>query len=368
MALVLELLRRTTPEPVPGLLQWVKATALVFVTAMLFGLRDKLPDVLSVTLSNGLLLISFALYLQGSHLHFGVPMRWRVWVAMWLVCMPILAWYTHAEPSFRGRSVVMLACMATIMGYHAWFLFGQGRQRKSGMSFGVRFAAVSLTGIMLVFVLRWVHVVALPQDGSHLFAPNWVQSAYTLSYSLAVLMLTVGLALMASERVRESFQFQATHDMLTGALNRRAALDALARELARSQRYQRPFAVLMLDLDHFKAVNDRHGHQVGDQVLQRFVQRVSATLRPNDVLGRFGGEEFVVMLPETNDASAQATAERVRQAVRQPDAALPTVSVSIGLTDWQTHDRSVDALIERSDRALYLAKSRGRDRVETVNT
>lgn len=368
MALVLELLRRTTPEPVPGMLHWVRATALVFVTAMLFGLRDKLPDVLTITLGNGLLLIAYALYLQGSHLHFGVPMRWRVWVVMWLVCMTILTWYAHAEPSFRGRSVVMLASMAAIMGYHAWFLFGQGRQRASGMSFGVRFAAVSLASITLVFVLRWVHVVMLPQDGSHLFAPNWVQSVYTLSYSLAVLMFTVGLALMASERVRESFQFQATHDMLTGVLNRRAVLDALAQELARSLRYQRPFAVLMLDLDHFKAVNDRHGHQVGDQVLQRFVQRVSATLRPNDVLGRFGGEEFVVLLPETNGASALATAERVRQAVRQPDPALPTVSVSIGLTDWQTHDRSVDALIERSDRALYVAKSRGRDRVETVNT
>ena len=125
---------------------------------------------------------------------------------------------------------------------------------------------------------------------------------------------------------------------------------------------------LMLDLDHFKTINDRHGHQVGDQVLQLFVQRVAATLRPNDVLGRFGGEEFVVILPETNGASAQATAERVLQAVRQPDAALSSVSVSIGLTDWQVHDGTVDALIERSDRALYVVKTRGRDRIETVNT
>ena len=366
MGLVLALLQRSTPSPVPGLRLWAQATGVVFVTALLFGARDVLPDVVSITLANGLLLWSYLLYLWGTHSYFGEPMRWRGWWVLWGTTMAVLAWFAHVVPSFGGRSFTMLAAMAFIMGYHAWFLFRHMRAGWSHATFGVRFTACWMAAIAGVFALRWVHLVFLPQDGSHLFAPNWVQSAYAVSYSLVLLMITVGFALMASERVRETFEHQATHDTLTGVLNRRALLDAMAQELARSQRYQHPFAVLMLDLDHFKAVNDRHGHQVGDLVLQQFARRVAATLRPNDVLGRFGGEEFLVMLPETDSASALATAERVLQAVRPPPPGLPAVSTSIGLTHWQAHDRSVDALIERSDRALYVAKSRGRDRIEVL--
>ena len=366
MGLVLGLLQRTTPSPVPGLKLWAQATWVVFVTALLFGARDVLPDAVSITLANGLLLWSYLLYMWGTHRYFGVPMRWRGWWVLWGATMVVLAWFAHVTPSFRGRSLAMLAAMAFVMGYHAWFLFRCMRAGGLHVTFGGRFTAWWLAVISGVFTLRWLHLVFLPQDGSHLFAPNWVQSAYATSYALVLLMITVGFALMASERVRETFEHQATHDTLTGVLNRRAVLDALAQELARSQRYQRPFAVLMLDLDHFKAVNDRHGHQVGDLVLQQFARRVAATLRPNDVLGRFGGEEFVVILPETDEASAMATAERVLHAVRPPAAGLPVVSTSIGLTHWQAHDPSVDVLIERSDRALYAAKSRGRDRIEVI--
>ena len=165
--------------------------------------------------------------------------------------------------------------------------------------------------------------------------------------------------------MRAEFEYLATHDSLTGAHSRRAVLAACADELARWSRYGKPFSLLILDIDHFKRVNDAHGHLAGDQVLTRFVRLAESHLRSADRLGRYGGEEFMVLLPETDSAAAQAVAERMRAALdATPEAAgLPHCTVSIGVTTAQPGDESVDALIARADAALYEAKAQGRNQV-----
>ena len=125
-------------------------------------------------------------------------------------------------------------------------------------------------------------------------------------------------------------------------------------------------ALLYLDLDHFKKVNDEWGHQMGDAVLKAFVHRLESTLRPHDVLGRFGGQEFLVVLPRTDGEAARATAQRILAVAARPDGHLPVCTTSIGLTLWTPADHSVDELIQRADRALYAAKANGRNRVEVV--
>jgi diguanylate cyclase (GGDEF)-like protein len=122
-------------------------------------------------------------------------------------------------------------------------------------------------------------------------------------------------------------------------------------------------ALLMLDLDHFKAVNDQHGHLVGDQVILNFVARTSSLLRQIDSFGRYGGEEFIVLLPETNPSEAMVVAERIRAAVATPNE-LPAYTVSIGVTTRSYGDTTVDELLARADKALYQAKANGRNRVE----
>jgi diguanylate cyclase (GGDEF)-like protein len=160
----------------------------------------------------------------------------------------------------------------------------------------------------------------------------------------------------------------ATTDFLTGLANRREFMAKVGDELARLQRAPGlRAAVLMLDLDHFKNVNDRHGHAAGDAVLQHFALRVSAELRKNDVAGRVGGEEFAILLPGADLVSAQALAERLRTRLREGalnwQGHTITVTVSIGMAALDERDQTADAVLVRADQALYHAKAAGRDQV-----
>lgn len=163
----------------------------------------------------------------------------------------------------------------------------------------------------------------------------------------------------------------AVKDDLTGAHNRRFMMDALEREIRRAERSGHPFALMMLDLDRFKKVNDDYGHSTGDAVLKEFVARVRDQVRSMDLVakdtrefGRFGGEEFLVLLTDTNLEGARVTAERIRQCVERlpfntPDGAIP-VTVSIGVAEYRPGESS-RSLLDRADKALYEAKDSGRN-------
>ena len=169
-------------------------------------------------------------------------------------------------------------------------------------------------------------------------------------------------------RTREALRRQATHDGLTGAWNRTAILDILQRELARGGREMSPVALLLLDLDHFKQVNDTYGHLAGDEVLREAARRMQAGLRCYDSLGRYGGEEFLVVLPGCELPGAEAQAERLCEAMRrQPfwfagEPLSVTCSLGVSWTACPQADQG-EALVRAADEALYMAKGGGRDRV-----
>ena len=169
----------------------------------------------------------------------------------------------------------------------------------------------------------------------------------------------------AQDRLREL----ATHDALTGMYNRRHFEELARKELDRAQRYKRPLTVAILDADHFKRINDTHGHHVGDEVLRALSDRCRRTLRSSDLLGRYGGEEFVVVFPETTLVEAEIVAERARAAIASPPIVIGgdravEVTVSIGLAPL-TDETRLETLFERADAALYRAKQSGRNRVLT---
>ena len=161
-------------------------------------------------------------------------------------------------------------------------------------------------------------------------------------------------------------------DPLTGTLNRRSLFTAVEQEFNRAMRYESMFALLMLDVDHFKQINDRYGHAVGDRALVALTNVINSALRKVDVLGRYGGEEFVIMLPQTDIQQALAVAHRIRllvEAMQLPlDAPLGLSSseglrftVSIGVAAYQANDTLVDKIFDRADQALYCAKDLGRN-------
>jgi diguanylate cyclase (GGDEF)-like protein len=172
--------------------------------------------------------------------------------------------------------------------------------------------------------------------------------------------------------LQRSLRFAATHDFLTRLLNRAEALAGLRRELARSERTGHPVAVIMGDLDHFKQINDSHGHPAGDEVLKNVALRLRSELRPYDLAGRYGGEEFLLILPTCDLAAAARRAEQLRLSISedpiQTHAGSLPVTLSLGVTVSRAEAQfSVQELLQQADHALYRAKERGRNCVQTYS-
>ncbi len=180
--------------------------------------------------------------------------------------------------------------------------------------------------------------------------------------------------LRAGKRIidlEEALRVQATHDALTGAWNHGAIIDMLQRELFRAEREGTSTGTILVDLDYFKRVNDTYGHLIGDAVLQEAAQRMTCVLRRSDSLGRYGGEEFLVVLPGCEAADALALGERLRQCIACAPAATSmgevSVTISLGVTTTgKGETMGVAAILQRADEALYRAKREGRNRVAVV--
>ncbi|WP_353930312.1 diguanylate cyclase [Okeanomitos corallinicola TIOX110] len=159
----------------------------------------------------------------------------------------------------------------------------------------------------------------------------------------------------------------ANTDTLTGIWNRRYLLIVAEQEIKRSQRYNFSFSVLLIDIDKFKKINDTYGHNVGDEVIIFMTQIVINNLRKPDCFGRFGGEEFVVLLPETDTDEALIVAERIRTSIQNQSITVEdkqvSITISIGVSGYHLGDKTIDTMIQRADQALYQAKNQGRNRV-----
>ncbi len=212
--------------------------------------------------------------------------------------------------------------------------------------------------------------VAVTADMDDLLA-GWQRTTGVLllvATALTAAILLLGIRLLRSMQLeaaaRRELEQRMLTDPLTGTGNRRMLELRLAEEIQRARRYQRTLTAVFLDLDHFKQVNDRHGHGVGDAVLVRVAESLNARLRHSDHLARFGGEEFVLLLTETGLDAALALVERMRTAVaelRIPELLPGHITLSAGLAQWQPGE-SAEALLHRADQALYRAKAAGRNR------
>jgi len=172
------------------------------------------------------------------------------------------------------------------------------------------------------------------------------------------------------KKIERQLANMALFDSLTGTLNRPAFYQYAEKEFARSKRYYRPLSVIMLDIDHFKSVNDKYGHQGGDQVLQIFAEACQEVIRSTDIMGRVGGEEFALLLPDTPMKSAFNLAERLRERINKyPYLAgdmLIDITASLGVAELHSDDNEFRMLLQRADEALYKAKHAGRNQVKSA--
>lgn len=356
MSIVLYLLKRSYPPSIRGVELWALSLAMSFIGGALFSTTGKLPTPLSTTLPSWMIFFGPYISMVGTQRFFGATPRHLPWVALILMAAGTSAWFTYMQPDYGTRLQLSTAVVATVCLAHAWLVW-----QKSGKTLAGRIALGVLICAGAVQLMRFVTAGLYPA-GENALDASAQNVTYLAAFAFAIVLIAISQVLLATERLREELERAATHDSLTDAYTRRYMKEALQRELSRCLRHKRQMAVLLIDIDHFKKVNDSLGHQEGDRVLTDFVANIKSLLRSADLLGRFGGEEFVVLLPETTLAVASTVAHRVRSAMSSWGG--PTVS--IGVTSSHATGDSVDALLARADGAMYRAKSKGRNRVETA--
>lgn len=359
MALVMFSLDRSYPSTIKGLREWGVALLLVALgSGLAFGF-GYFPDALAITLPRILFPTGLFLTYVGAQRFFGEKPRYLPWVALILVTTAVQMWFTFVAPDYSVR--LRLAGALSVCLFVAFIRL----VRRQGVN---SFAKLLTMGVLLsmcaIVAARLVSALIWPV-GANIYDATPQHMLYLSALSVFTLLLSVSMTLLAAERVHTEVAYLASHDSLTNALTRRHMNAVCAMELERSQRHGHSMALLVMDLDHFKAVNDTYGHQRGDRVLVDFVHKVNVLLRRPDQLGRFGGEEFLVLLPETSLPEALAVAERIRSACDTEDAQ-PHRTVSIGVATNSQGNDTVDSMIARADAAMYRAKTKGRNRVETA--
>lgn len=361
MSVVLFFMHRSYGHSIRGIRPWAWGPLLIFLSSLLLGLRGFADEWLTVVVANLMLLSGVVLLFAGTRYFYGERLPRWIWPAL-LASTAGLYFWGVTMPCYNARLLLVSAFMAVLQGHHFWTVWRHDRH-----SFAARFMLAVLGCMVTLMLSRSLSAPWLPAE-ANLFEPTPLQSAYVGSFAFFMMSLPVGCVLLISERLRHELQHLISHDMLTDALSRRALFQRGHEEIARARRTHRPMTVLMMDIDHFKRVNDEHGHLVGDQVLRDFALRARGELRQMDCLGRFGGEEFMAVLPETDGDQARHVAERIR-ASRSVHQQLPSCSVSIGIATLdpsgplQPIQAAWDQLIARADQALYDAKASGRDRV-----
>ena len=331
----------------------------------LFGMYGEIPDLITIDLANALLFSAFAMTWTGARVFDGRPIEPVYLVTgavLWLlICrLPVLA------DDIDARSLIASGIITAYIWLTA-FEFWRGRDEplvSRWPAIGMLFAQGAL------FLLR------TPMFGMKSAASDGVfGSVWMTVLSFEALLFTISTAFillaMAKERTELRHRTAAMVDPLTGIANRRSFLQDASLLAKRHIGNPRPIAVLQIDLDHFKSINDRFGHALGDRVLEIFSEAARKSMRGSDLIGRLGGEEFAAMLIDTSREKAVAVAERIRetfaQMARDVDGCPVCATVSIGLVHFVGPMLDVPELLAQADHALYIAKERGRNRVETAS-
>ena len=272
-----------------------------------------------------------------------------------------------AEPSiaiFFGATV--LGALFAVTGAVGWqVLAGAAPPVRRMLTLGFALAAAALAS-------RAVSSVLTSDPALHLLQPSGLAAGSALVALSALVATTVAFLLLHNTRAQAEATRLATTDPLTGAFNRRTFHEIAEREMSRARRASQPLSIIMLDVDHLRRLNDDYGQRAGDEVLQRLADIVRSALRKEDMLVRFAGEEFLVMLPDVSGPGAVVVAGRIRRAVAEmaieATGHLLHVTVSLGVAArLDEGPESIDSLVARAESALKLAKQRGRDRVVALS-
>jgi diguanylate cyclase (GGDEF)-like protein len=354
---------------IPGIGRWMAANVLAIAGMLLYALRDVSPDFLLVILSNALFCLSIVLGYQGCRQLFQLPpVTPGPYIAVVLAIAGI-GYLNNGAQDLGARAVVFsifFVCMYAAMGRLLWTYRKPDRPFYAyGFMLGVLGVGVAASAARgLTFAIGVAHQKTL-------LLPTTLNIVFVFTLLLVLPALSIGMVMLAHDNMTERLEHWVNQDELTGALTRRGFFAKLHAVIKQTSQACGVFSVAIVDLDHFKSINDQYGHAMGDLVLTRVGQLIVSSLREADVFGRLGGEEFVIMFPGLRRRDAAARLEALRVSLRDDfartqDDAVPVFTFSAGVDEYQMGE-PMENLMRRADTALYAAKAQGRNRVVSAD-
>ena len=347
----------------PSLRWWLAGAILAPLGFILLVQGDASGNAGDVVLAHVLLAAGLGCSAVAMRQFHGAPQR-RASLAAAVVLAALVSFhFSLVAPSIHWRTVALSLLYALMMGSSARAVFRPDGPPgpipgATGAVFAIGAALMMVRGLTeLVGGVPPVHIFTTAP--AHLLALGGI--------GVLPLLSTVGFLLMCTERSQAELERAAHMDYLTGICNRRAIEDLARRAIAAARRHGMPMALMIIDVDHFKRINDEHGHECGDLALVEAVRRLRESLRAEDLVGRLGGEEFVAVMPNTDGVAALAAAERVRAAFAETPMRIGgheiAVTITAGVAVLTAEDQQFSHLLRRADRAMYAGKNAGRNQV-----
>jgi len=349
-------------------LEWLGAAfASGGMGALLLTLYQQIPRFFGIVLSDVLILLAFVL------LHVAIldmrdgRSRWpKLGTTLVAIHLATYSWMTFLHPMPRPR-IALFGILVSIQLAQTTLLLIRGARRGGRLpAWFMATLLVVLIGVNLYRSAALLFFKRYHQPGS----ASVLQTVTFLIFIAAAMGIAFGFFWMTTAELSHELETMASTDPLTRIYNRRVFREWCEREFDRSLRTGNAFSLLMMDLDHFKEINDRYGHRGGDEMLMAVVETMQDSVRGIDILGRWGGEEFVALLPGTNMDSALIVAQRVRTNIEKllldTGEGTMRMTVSLGIATLRNREDGLDAMFLRADRALYQAKQGGRNQVLTM--
>jgi diguanylate cyclase (GGDEF)-like protein len=344
---------------------WGKAMLVVASGLLGLALRDIIPDWVSAAVANTLIVAGLVIAMRSLRLFLGsVPhdaTGWGLTATLFLM----LLFFTEVSPSHEGRTISISTAMAIIASRAALLL---RLNAPPACSLSCRFTEYIFWAMAGMTLARLVGTIYFPPASS--LSPGALNAAVFLAYAGFIIVSTLGVMWMEIESLQTDLVRSARYDSLTGLYNRGTFLEEFEREVSRCVRGAPAFSLAMFDLDRFKRLNDEFGHPFGDRVLKAFAEVLRAGIRKHDTAGRYGGEEFALLMPNTGKDTAVRVTERLRRDLEVRgiivDGKRIDVTVSGGVSTFGGEGEDWDALLTAADRALYEAKNAGRNRIASA--
>jgi diguanylate cyclase (GGDEF)-like protein len=330
----------------------------------LLGFRDVLPDSITIVVANSLLVAGLALYFEGSRRFLDVGNTIHpVGIIAVLLNLGIFYYYTFQIPSVNHRIIWINLIAACLSGFIVWEFIRHvpafGRVPRAMMV-----VVFSLYGLFQMYRAIWT----LGESPIQSFMS--AGTVHSFAFLVIIMLITgssFGYIWLVSKQLEFDLTELANEDQLTQILNRRGVETLARHEISKMSRTDAELSVIMIDIDHFKRLNDRFGHSVGDEVLKGFAKLIQQGLRPYDILGRVGGEEFLIILPHTTPEQALGLAERHRDSIEKHIFKIKKnkiqITASFGVANYSSKAKTLAKLMHLADQALYQSKQRGRNQV-----